>query len=57
MVPDDSVLSPEGGNPVVRHRDGAEGLERAVGDAAEFEIYASHTTASRRPILGGTRQT
>ena len=44
MVLDNSVLSPRGSNLVVRHRDGVEGLERAVGVAAEFEIYASHTT-------------
>ena len=28
----------------MRHRDKMEGLERAVGDAAKFENYASHTT-------------
>ena len=36
----------------MRHRDGVEGLERAVGDAAEFENYASHTTGMTKTDPG-----
>ena len=36
----------------MRHRDGVEGLERAVGNAAEFEIYASHTTGMSKTDPG-----
>ena len=36
----------------MRHRDGVEGLERAVRNAAEFEIYASHTTGMSKTDPG-----
>ena len=36
----------------MRHRVGVEGLERAVGNAAEFEIYASHTTGMSKTDPG-----